>query len=266
LTTRERVRPPKDQKSSFRQDLADVSKNLPWIIIFVSAIFYLTHNSIRDGMILYYFNYVNGEGSSVIFRLPLGTTGLDFDLTTVFLTIGIFGMMTGVLISTPLKKRYDRKVLMIFFCFASVVLGSAFYILPPENFILLAVMNFLWSVVAGAMPVFLFAMFSDVADFHEWKFGRRATGLVIAGIMFAIKMGLALGGFLGLYILGNFGYDAKKPITPEIIQGIKLLFSVIPASFVLVSGIILCFYPISEKLLAKIEVDLKERKKTEVEG
>jgi GPH family glycoside/pentoside/hexuronide:cation symporter len=263
LTTRERVQPPKDQRSSFRQDLADVSKNLPWIIIFISAIFWLTHNAIRDGMILYYFKYVNGEGSSIVFRLPLGTTGLDFDLTTVFLTIGILGMMTGVLISTPLKKRYGRKMLMIFFCFASVVLGSAFYILPPEDFILLAVMNFLWSAVAGAMPVFLFAMFSDVTDFHEWKFGRRATGLVIAGIMFAIKMGLALGGFLLLRLLDVFGYVANQPQTPEAIRGIKLLFSVIPASFVLVSGIILCFYPINEKLLAKIEVDLKERKSNE---
>ena len=263
LTTRERVQPPKGQKSSFRHDLTDITKNLPWIIIFISAIFWLTHNSIRDGMIVYYFKYVNGESGNILFSLPIGTTSLDFDMTTAFLTIGILGMMTGVIFSTPLKKRYDRKVLMIFFCFASVILGSAFYILPPENFILLAAMNFIWSIVAGAMPVFLFAMFSDVADFHEWKFGRRATGLVIAGIMFAIKMGLALGGFLLLQLLDVFGYVAKQPQTPEAIRGIKLLFSLIPAAFILVCGITLFFYPVNNKLLAQIEVDLKERKSKE---
>lgn len=110
------------------------------------------------------------------------------------------------------------------------------------------------------MPVFLFAMFADVADFHEWKFGQRATGLVTAGIMFAIKMGVAVGGFLGLYLLGQYGYNKDAPITPEIINGIKTLFSIIPAGFILVCGVILFFYPINEKLLTTIELDLKERK------
>jgi Na+/melibiose symporter-like transporter len=103
-------------------------------------------------------------------------------------------------------------------------------------------------------------MFADVADFHEWKFRQRATGLVIAGIMFAIKMGVAVGGFLGLYILGQYGYVKDEPITPEVIHGIKTLFSFIPAGFIFVSGMVLCFYPINEKLLVTIEKDLKGRK------
>lgn len=266
LTTRERVQPPKERKSTFRRDLKDVAKNMPWIIVFIASIFWLIHNMIRNGMVAYYFNYVNGEGSKVLLTLTLGALKLDFDQTTTFLTIGTFGMMAGVLISTLIKKFFDRKTVMIFLSLASVVVGGAFYFLPQDNFMLLSIMNFIWSVVAGAMPVFFFAMFADVTDFHEWKFRRRATGLVIAGIMFAIKMGVAIGGFLGLYILGWYGYDKDLPITPEIINGIKLLFSIIPAGFILVCGIILCFYPISEKLLAKIEVDLKERKNAEVEG
>ena len=82
--------------------------------------------------------------------------------------------------------------------------------------------------------------------------------------MFAIKMGVAVGGFLGLYILGQYGYNKDLPITPETIEGIRLLFSIIPAGFILVCGVILCFYPINDKLLTKIEMDLKERKESEV--
>ena len=117
--------------------------------------------------------------------------------------------------------------------------------------------------MTGALPVFLFAMFTDVTDFHEWKFGRRATGLIIAGIMFAIKMGVAIGGSLQLKLLDVFGYKAHVAQTPGAIVGIKLLFSIIPAAFILICGLVLCFYPINEKLLAKIEVDLKERKSKE---
>jgi GPH family glycoside/pentoside/hexuronide:cation symporter len=263
LTTRERVQPPKGQKSTFKRDLRNVAGNMPWIVIFVASIFWLIHNMIRNGMVAYYFDYVNGQGGKVLLTLTLGALKLDFDQTTVFLTIGTFGMMAGVLISTLIKKYFDRKTVMIFLSLASVVVGGAFYVLPPDNFVLLGIMNFIWSVVAGAMPVFFFAVFADVADFHEWKFRQRATGLIIAGIMFAIKMGVAVGGFLGLYILGRYGYEKDIPMTPEIVNGIKLLFSLIPAGFILVCGIALCFYPINEELLVTIEADLKERKSNE---
>ena len=263
LTTRERVQPPKGQKTPFWQDIGNVARNIPWIIIFIASVFWLIHNMIRNGMVAYYFDYVNGEGSKVLWTLTLGTMKLDFDQTTVFLTIGTFGMMAGVLISTFIKKYFDRKLVIIFLSLASAVINGIFYWLPQNNFLLLGIMNFIWSIIAGAMPVFIFAMFADVTDFHEWKFKQRATGLVIAGIMFAIKMGVAIGGFLGLYILGQYGYVKDEPITPETIHGIKLLFSMIPAGFILVCGVILCFYPVNDKLLAKIEVDLKDRKSKE---
>lgn len=260
LTTRERVQPPKEQSKSFIGDLRDVSRNIPWIIIFVASVFWLIHNMIRNGMVAYYFDYVNGDGSKILFFFTIGSFNLEFNQTTTFLTVVTFGMLAGVLLCTPLKKYFDRKKVIIFITFSLAVVNAVFYWLPPDNFVLLCIVNALWAIFAGALPVFLFAMFADVADFHEWKFKQRATGLVTAGIMFAIKMGVAVGGFLGLYILGQYGYDKGAPITPEIIDGIKLLFSIIPAAFILVCGVVLFFYPINEKLLVTIELDLKERK------
>ena len=83
--------------------------------------------------------------------------------------------------------------------------------------------------------------------------------------MFAIKMGVAVGGFLGLYFLGQYGYTKGAVITPEIVNGIRQLFSLIPAGFMLVCGIVLFFYPVNDKLLATIEMDLKKRKEPEHE-
>ena len=139
----------------------------------------------------------------------------------------------------------------------------SFYVLPSDDFVLLASVNFIFSVLAGAMPVYLFAMYSDVADYYEWKSGRRATGLVIAGIMFAIKMGIAVGGFLTLKLLDVFNYVPNQVQTPEAITGIKLLFSIVPGTFALICGLVLIFYPINEKMLQRMEKDLKERKEAE---
>lgn len=265
LTTRERVQPSKQQKSTFKDDLKDVSRNIPWIILFVASIFWLIHNMIRNGMVAYYFKYVNGDGANILWTYTIGALKLDFDQTTVFLTIGTFGMLAGVLLSSLIKKYFDRKYVTIFLSIGIMLFGGVFYWLPQDNFVLLGTVNFIWAILTGALPVFIFAMFADVADFHEWKFKKRATGLVTAGIMFAIKLGVAVGGFLGLYILGQYGYQKDVAATPEVMNGIKLLFSIIPAAFILVCGVILYFYPINDEMLAKIEVDLLEdRKKNEI--
>jgi GPH family glycoside/pentoside/hexuronide:cation symporter len=260
ITTRERVQPPKEQKSSFVGDLSDVSRNIPWIIIFVACIFWLIHNMIRNGMVAYYFDYVNGEGSNILLSFAIGSFNLDFNQTTTFLTIVTFGMIAGVLLCTPVKKYFDRKTIIVFISVSLAAVNAVFYWLPSDNFFVLCIVNAIWAIFAGALPVFLFAMFADVADYHEWKFKQRATGLVTAGIMFAIKLGVAIGGFLGLYILGQYGYDPDAAITTEVINGIKVLFSIIPAAFILVCGVVLFFYPVNEKLLATIETDLKNRK------
>ena len=260
LTTRERVRPQVEKKTRFVDDLKNLSGNKPWLIIFAASVFWLIHNMIRNGMVAYYFNHVNGEGGKVLLTFTTGLFSIPFNKTTVFLTVVTFGMLAGVLLCTPLKKYFDRKKIVIALVLGLAITNAIFYWLPPGNFALLCAVNALWAIFAGALPVFLFSMFADVTDYHEWKFGIRATGLVTAGIMFAIKLGVAVGGFLGLFILGKYGYDSNIPVTPEIANGIKLLFSVVPALFIFVCGIILIFYPLNDKTLATIERDLNLRK------
>jgi len=49
-------------------------------------------------------------------------------------------------------------------------------------------------------------MIADVADFSEWKNSRRATGFMYAGILFALKAGLSLGGALSAWVIAAYGY------------------------------------------------------------
>ena len=259
-TTRERVRPPEGQESSFARDLKDLSRNGPWIVLFVSAIFFLIHNAIRNASVLYYFDYVARTGKDVLFTAWLGPLRLEFDHTTTFLFFGTVGMIAGVLVTTPCTRRFGKKALIVGITLASGVLELAFYILPPGSLAILVSVNVVWSILAGATPVLLFAMYADVADYYEWKVERRATGLVISGIMFAIKAGIAIGGFTTLALLAAFHYVPNQAQTPETVTGIKLLFSVIPAVLSLVYGSILMLYPIDEPLLQRIEADLKARR------
>jgi GPH family glycoside/pentoside/hexuronide:cation symporter len=60
LTTRERIVPKPDQKSTVREDLLDLSKNIPWIVMLVVTILIFVNLSLKGGMYIYYFdNYVD---------------------------------------------------------------------------------------------------------------------------------------------------------------------------------------------------------------
>jgi UDP-glucose 4-epimerase len=53
--------------------------------------------------------------------------------------------------------------------------------------------------------------YADTADYGEWRFGRRATGLVFSAATSAQKLGWTIGGSIAAYILALYGYQANVP-------------------------------------------------------
>ena len=79
-------------------------------------------------------------------------------------------------------------------------------------------------VYAPTIPL-IWAIFADVADYSEWKTGRRFTGMVFATIGFALKAGLALGSASFLWLMaGLFQYDTHLPDAPEAVAGYHALY------------------------------------------
>lgn len=91
-------------------------------------------------------------------------------------------------------------------------------------------------------------MIADVADYSEYKNYRRATGFVFAGVVFALKAGLGIGGAILGFLLSGFGYvsgiGAEQSGTA--IRGIVLSSSLIPAMIFGMGVAALCFYPITK--------------------
>ena len=62
LTTRERITPSQQQKTSIKQDLADLTKNRPWIIMLLLTILIFITLALKGGMYVYYFKYYLDPG------------------------------------------------------------------------------------------------------------------------------------------------------------------------------------------------------------
>ena len=102
-------------------------------------------------------------------------------------------------------------------------------------------------------------MYTDTADYGEWKSGRRTTGLIFSSLQFAQKLGLAFGAGMTGVILGWFGFVANEVQTEEAMAGIRFLFSILPALLALAGAVAILFYKIDSKTIRTFERELKER-------
>jgi GPH family glycoside/pentoside/hexuronide:cation symporter len=103
-------------------------------------------------------------------------------------------------------------------------------------------------------------MYADVADFGEWKFHRRSTGLVYSSSLFALKTGIMVGGFVLPWFLARFGFVRDVAQTVTALLGIKLAFSLAPGFFAALKAATLLAYPLKQSRVDEIEQALAARR------
>ena len=287
LSARERIVPDPRQKTSIRQDFADLFKNGPWLTMFLLTLFLFITLAMRGGTMAYYFNYyvdknqlfeflqgcglgaaVSGDASwwkSALNAFGLILAGDRSNAASVGFSLfnmsSQFMNIVGVLFSTWLAMRFGKKAVFVVGLFFTAVFSGLFILLPPTAIGLTFFLQILMSLAYGPTIPLLWAMMGDVADHSEWKTSRRATGIVFAGLVFALKAGLGFGGAIGGWLLDAYGYVPNVEQTATALTGIRLTASVYPAIVFLVGVACLFFYPITKELSLRIQNELAERRR-----
>ncbi len=258
-TTKERVTPPPQQKHDLKQDLKDLVGNWPWVALLVASIFSTTFIILRSGSTLFYFKYVVGADTKpVLFGV--------LDQATVFLTSNSLCQMIGAGCLGLVARVADKRRLAIGLTLLTAVAYGSFYFLPKENFGLLLAVNAFGSLCMGPTSALIWAMYGDVADYGEWKFGRRATGLVYSASLFALKSGSMVAGVLLPLFLAHYGFVRDVAQTARSMFGITLAFSLMPALFAVLKAVSIWVYPLTQAKVDEIENALADRRGTPPEG
>ena len=129
----------------------------------------------------------------------------------------------------------------------------------PSEIVWMFILNILISIALGFKPPITWAMYADVADFNEWKNGRRATGMTFAATTFSQKLGSAGGSALMLTVLAAMGYQAGQMQDGASLDSIIYMQTFVPGLFALLTAFSLIFYNLSDNKLEEIQRDLKER-------
>ncbi len=286
LSARERIQPDPKQKSSLRQDFADLLKNAPWKSMFILTLFLFITLALWGSGMFYYFTYYADKESLFGFLQSLGlvtSTGSEgwwhgllsaFGLVALedrsnvasvgFSLFNMSGQLVtifGVLSSTALSMRFGKKKVFLVGLSLTTIFTALFVIAPANAIGLVFLLNILKSLAYGPTIPLLWAMMADVADYSEWKQRRRATGFIFAGIVFALKAGLGFGGAICGWLLSMYGYVPNAVQNEQALTGIRMTASIYPAITFLIGVIALSFYGISRSLNVQIQNELAERRK-----
>ncbi|RJP73168.1 MAG: MFS transporter [Ignavibacteriales bacterium] len=254
--TKERLKPAVEKKSSLKEDFKDIGKNSPWFIMLGAAIAVLIFNSLRDGSILYYFKYYIKDQTVNIF-------GTDYNfsqasMASAYMSIWLGTNILGVLIAKPLAHKIGKKNAFLLSVISSTILSFIIFFLQPHQVILIFLMNILIGISAGIVLPLLWSMYADVADYSEWKTGRRATGLIFSSSSMSQKFGWTLGGALSGWLLSAYGFQANMEQSETALMGIRLMMSIFAGIGALIATVFMYIYPLSETFMKKIETELEE--------
>ena len=250
LLTRERLKPVRAEKFSFKQ-FGDLFKNKPWIILTLIGICTNFFNGFRYAVAGYMITYCLGGDVTV--------SGLIINYT-VFMTFGeLTCMIFGGL--SPKFTRWvgSKRKAFVWAAVICAVFSIAFFFVPmnPNYIWVMIALVVLTSVGVGLYSPLLWSMYADVADYATEKNGTSSTGLIFSSGTMAQKFGTAISGslvalFLGLAgasmttdVMGNTIVDPAS-ITQSVLTMIWSLFSLFPAVIALLMVLLIRLYPIKK--------------------
>ncbi|MBN1543786.1 MFS transporter [candidate division KSB1 bacterium] len=244
FASRERVVQVSQKTSTWRQDLRLLVANDQWLIVAAMNFVLLVAAVIRSSSAIYYLKWYAGRS----------------DLTSNFLTAGMIAATLGTLFATPLSKRMS-KVRAYILTQSTVILLSILLFFAPAQALVWIFAGFCGIHFFNQMAIpLLWAMMADTVDYGEWQSERRITGLVFSGVLFALKLGMAVGGAVLGWLLAGFGYVGEATSqSPTTINGIVMIFTLVPivGHFVLI--VLVSRYKLNARRCDEIRRELLQR-------
>ncbi len=248
-TTKERVKPPKEQETSLGKDLKDLIRNRPWIILLVIGLLFNVYNSIKQGIVVIYFShYLHNQLLAASYMVGL-----------------MLASIAGAMITSPLGKRFGKRNLFIYALIFSGVVNALLVFCDTENIKSIFTIGIISEFGAAIFPTLFFAMLGDAADYSEFKNGRRATGLVYSAGSFATKFGGGIAGAIIGFVLAAFHYSGQDTVAIQgAVPGIIMLMSWIPTIIALIAAGVMTLYPLNQKKMDNITIELNNRRANEL--
>ncbi len=218
----------------------------PFIHVLLIYMFsWLAVQFVQSLLLFYYRDYVGGNPANFTFVLM----GLQL---SIFAFILFWGWMA--------RKIGRKNVYYIGVPFWIVVQVCLFFV-QPGQITLMMILGILAGVGVSLAFLIPWSLLPDVVDDDELKTGQRREGIFYGFFVFLQKFGIAIGLFVQGLVLQWSGYitvtDGTLPVQPDsALMAIRILTSLVPIIFLILSLIVVYRNPIDAKKLKEIQAQL----------
>ncbi|MDR0883559.1 MAG: glycoside-pentoside-hexuronide (GPH):cation symporter [Oscillospiraceae bacterium] len=222
-TTRERITPQKEQKSSFGEALKMLVKNDQLMIFLVTVILFNLGWYSMNALAVYFFDYVAEQKT----------------MLTIFAIISGVAQAGGLLLVSPLSKKFGKHNVVKAAMCVTIVGYLALYFIATRGTLSLPLF-FLFDAMAclgiGAVFTAEMSIFADLVDYGEFKQGQRAESIVYSMKSFQMKFAQMLQALIAGLGLTLVGYQENVHPQPQAAQnGISVMMFLIPPALAIVA-------------------------------
>lgn len=248
LTTKERIHPPAGQRTRLTQDLKTLFLNRHWIMMFAVGIINITLAVVRGSAGIYYLkSYLHWDGGQI----------------AKWFLVGGLTMTVGAMLTRFAVKAIGKKWAFIVSMSGVALTAIPFYWLQPGQTALIYACQMAGMICAGINATLFWALVADTADFQEWKFRTRTTGVVFSATTCAQKAGMGIGAAVAGFLISYFGYVPNAEQSPGAVRGILLLMSLIPAAGLMLLAGTFTIYGLNERICKTMREELAARRATQ---
>lgn len=172
----------------------------------------------------------------------------------------------GMLCLAPFVSKIAVKVGKKEAGAAGMLLAGVMYLLTfflhVKSIALFMVLFFLATLGVGIFNMLIWAFITDIIDHQEVATRKREDGTVYAIYSFARKLGQALAGGLGGFVLTAVGYVSEAPAqTAEVADRIYAVATLVPGiCYLIVFFIIQKWYPLTKRVVEQNAATLRQRR------
>lgn len=243
FVVRERVKPAKQAKASFKDVIHTFTRNKPLLLVILSGLFTGIAQTAKLSMLIYYAKY--NLGSEMLY--------------TLFAGLNIPFILLGISLVPWFSRKFGKKATCIGANLLYAIGSLGFFFSGWENFYVLLAWNCISSIGMASPQVIQTAMIADSIEYAELKTGKRSEGVIFSSQTFLAKLTAAVVAVMIASSLAILGYVPNVPQSHQVLQGIHALTAFIPFFGCILGIIPIFFYPLTEKRHAEIVAQLRER-------
>ncbi len=226
--------------------------NGPFMLVLAIIMLVIVACFLTNPIEIYVITYHVAHGDEKVGAQIYAITGMIY---------GVLGILAVPLVTWTATHIGKRNTMLLGEALAIIAFLSTLVFYNTHSWWWILVTKVIQNPGLSTVWILGFSMIADVCDVDELRCGLRREGMF--GAMYntlVTKFGIAAITFASGFCLAWTGYHSGVTPSTQVVNNLRLLYSVAPAIILALAFVLTLYYPLSEKRMHEVRAELEARK------